>query len=79
MTHRRLVGRTPWSARVPLDPLFARPNQLQIRERPTGGAAVDQGVRPTIATALWGSQSWLQPAFSRLHSTPSFPPLEAPL
>jgi hypothetical protein len=25
--HQRIVGRTPWSARVPLDPLFAQPNQ----------------------------------------------------
>jgi len=33
-TYVRLVGRTPGSARVPLDP-------------PTGGSAADQGVRPT--------------------------------
>jgi oxygen-independent coproporphyrinogen-3 oxidase len=36
-----VVGQTPWSARVPLDPL------LQTAE-PTGGSAADQGVRPTI-------------------------------
>jgi hypothetical protein len=43
---RQAVGRTPWSARVPLDPLSAVPHQQRA--------------------ALWGSQSWLQPAFSRL-------------
>jgi len=36
------VGRTPWSARGPLAPLFAQPG------RPTGGSAADQGVRPTF-------------------------------
>jgi hypothetical protein len=46
---KRAVGRTPWSARVPLDPLFAQLNQPHaIPERPTGGSAADQGVRPTI-------------------------------
>ena len=46
------VGRTPWSGRVPLAPLFARPNQSRgIPERPTGGAAADQGVRPTTNAA----------------------------
>ena len=41
------VGRTPWSARVPLDPLFVRPNQPHaIHKRPIGGSAADQ-VRPT--------------------------------
>ena len=45
------VGRTPWSARVPLDPLFALPNQPRvIPERPTGWSAADQGVRPTQLT-----------------------------
>jgi hypothetical protein len=30
-----IVGRTPWSARAPLDPLFAEPDQPQpIPERP---------------------------------------------
>jgi anhydro-N-acetylmuramic acid kinase len=33
-----IVGRTPWSARVPPDPQAARP---------TGASAADQGVRPT--------------------------------
>ena len=39
-----IVGRTPWSARVPLDPLFAKPNQ----PRPTGPQAADQGASPTV-------------------------------
>ena len=43
------VGRSPWSARVPLDPLFAQLYQAHaIPERPTVGSAADQGVRPTI-------------------------------
>jgi hypothetical protein len=42
------VGRTPWSARVPLDPLLAPSDQPHVtQERPTGGSAADQGVRPT--------------------------------
>src|SRR6266581_3354839 len=36
------VGRTPWSARVPLDPL-----PLPKCEWPARGPAADQGVRPT--------------------------------
>jgi hypothetical protein len=44
-----IVGRTPWSARVPPDPLFAPPNQPHaIPERPARAPAADQGVRPTI-------------------------------
>ena len=40
-----LVGRTPWSARVPLDPLSVA---AEIRaHEPTRGSAADQGVRPT--------------------------------
>jgi len=35
------VGQTPWSARVPLDPLFALQNQP---DRPARGPAADQGV-----------------------------------
>jgi hypothetical protein len=38
-----MVGRTPWSARVPLDPLFVSPFN-----KPTGGSTADQGVRPTV-------------------------------
>jgi hypothetical protein len=41
------VGRTPWTARVPLDPLLARLNQPRA-ERPTGASAADQGVHPTV-------------------------------
>jgi hypothetical protein len=45
-----LVGRTPWSARVPLDPPLAQPPQTRAAsERPTGGSAANQGVRPTLA------------------------------
>jgi predicted nucleic acid-binding protein len=45
----KTVGRTPWSARVPLDPLFEQPNQSDATlERPTGESAADQGVRPTV-------------------------------
>src|SRR5580704_4636809 len=41
------VGRTPWSARVPLDPLLAPPDQPHVtRERPTGGSAADRGGPP---------------------------------
>jgi hypothetical protein len=38
----REVGRTPRSARVPLDPLFAFPEKADRR------SAADQGVRPTL-------------------------------
>src|ERR1017187_10285048 len=42
-----LVGRTPWSARVPLDPLLALIiKRLRHRDRPTGASAADQGGRP---------------------------------
>jgi hypothetical protein len=45
--NRLFVGRTPWSARVPLYPLLAQPNQPHaIPEWPTRGSAADQGVRP---------------------------------
>jgi hypothetical protein len=56
------VGRTPRSARVPLDPLLAWPDEPHaIPERPTGASAADQGVRPTkllmvaAASALWAN------------------------
>jgi hypothetical protein len=43
-----LVGRTPWSAQGPVAPLSARPISLSaLTERPAGGPATDQGVRPT--------------------------------
>ena len=42
------VGRTPWSARVPLDPLFARRvRPVDNRDRPTRASAADRGGRPT--------------------------------
>jgi hypothetical protein len=44
-----LVGRTPWSARVPLDPPFARPSRSHALAGPTRASAADQGVRPTSA------------------------------
>jgi hypothetical protein len=45
----KMVGRTPWSARVPPDPLFGKEISLiQPRKRPTGASAADQGVCPTI-------------------------------
>jgi len=47
-TIQTTVGRTPWSARVPLDPLFAQPNQPDatiITERPVVGKLC--GVRAT--------------------------------
>ena len=40
------VGRTPWSARVPLDPLLA--GLVTNPAEADGGVAADQGVRPTI-------------------------------
>ena len=45
-----LVGRTPWSARDPLDPL---PQALtNASSRPTGASAADQGVRPTLHSPI---------------------------
>ena len=42
-----MVGRTPWSARVPLDPLFARRIRFLHRQSgPTGASAADQGSAP---------------------------------
>jgi hypothetical protein len=41
-----LVGRTPWSARVPQDPA------LRPQDRPTKASAADQGVRPTACCVL---------------------------
>ena len=42
-----VVGRTPWSARVPLDPLFAN----SISE-PASAPAADPGVRPTFGVEV---------------------------
>ena len=47
-----VVGRTPWSARGPLAPLYVPPSQPQLStERPARGLAADQGVRPTLRQA----------------------------
>ena len=43
-----IVGRTPRSARVPLDPLFATVINLIQTGRPASGAVRGPGVRPTI-------------------------------
>ena len=44
-----LMGRAPWSARVPLDPhLGSDP----ITSRPTWASAADQGVRPTLHSSI---------------------------
>jgi predicted AlkP superfamily phosphohydrolase/phosphomutase len=49
------VGRTPWSARAPLDPLLAPSMRPQwIAEGPTRASAADRGVRPTMRLALAG-------------------------
>jgi hypothetical protein len=40
-----MVGRTPWSARFPLEPLAQASN---TGGRPTWASAADQGVRPTL-------------------------------
>ena len=45
---RAFVGRTPWSARVPLDPLLAVPNQPHAIHKML---AMALGVRPTIRLA----------------------------
>ena len=41
-----IVGRTPWSARVPLDPLFATGSTSYNRGRPAGGLPRTVGGRP---------------------------------
>ena len=41
------MGRTPWSARVSLDPLYAKGTNSPLPNRPTGASAADPGVRPT--------------------------------
>jgi hypothetical protein len=51
------VGRTPWSARVPPDPLFANESKLMRTSWPTRASAADLGIRPTqhpeIAKTKW--------------------------
>ena len=50
------MGRTPWSARVHLDPL---PQALtNTSSRPTWASAADQGVRPTLHSSIqYGADS----------------------
>src|SRR6266702_503439 len=64
---RNPVGRTPWSARVPPDPLFVWNQFPAERERPARGPAADQGVRPTIYA---GVRRWEKLSDIRLKSPP---------
>ena len=43
-----IVGRTPWSARVPLDPLLANEISASQTARADEGVGCGPGVRPTI-------------------------------
>jgi hypothetical protein len=48
---RWVVGRTPWSARVPLDPLLGNEiSCIQNPAKPTRASAAVQGDRPTKNT-----------------------------
>src|ERR1035438_666239 len=49
-TFDQRVGRTPWSARVPLDPLPQA--STNTSSRPTWASAADQGVRPTLHSSV---------------------------
>ena len=49
-TFDQRVGRTPWSARVPLDPLPQASTKTSTR--PTWASAADQGVRPTLHSSI---------------------------
>jgi hypothetical protein len=58
MHHRLTVGRTPWSARVPLDPLFAQqshppamPERLAGGRRHTSASSHDAGGTPVLFSA----------------------------
>ena len=44
------MGRTPWSARVPQDPLSQA--LTNTSSRPTWASAADQGVRPTLHSSI---------------------------
>jgi hypothetical protein len=52
-TFDQRVGRTPWSARVPLDPLPQA--STNTSSRPTWASAADQGVRPGVRPTLHSS------------------------
>ena len=63
------VGRTPWSALIPLDPLFSQPKQPHaIPERPAGGAAADQG----LPLAARNAHMWDRPPGLSLRFTPRY-------
>ena len=49
-TFDQRVGRTHWSARVPLDPLPQA--STNTSSRPTWASAADQGVRPTLHSSI---------------------------
>src|ERR1019366_2778882 len=49
-TFDQRVGRTPWSARVPLDPPPQASTKTSTRAR--GASAADQGVRPTLHSSI---------------------------
>jgi len=57
-----MVGRTPWSARVPPDPLF--PNEINWIWPPARGPAADQGVRPTIYADRITSENYVAQALA---------------
>ena len=51
------VGQTPWSARVPLDPLFVRRVKCLPLTASQPGLAADEGVRPTTCA---DGEYWLR-------------------
>jgi mono/diheme cytochrome c family protein len=52
MKRALIVGRTPWSARVPLDPLFAQPSQPWLRLPATWDRLINPGL-PRILILLF--------------------------
>jgi len=61
MHHRLTVGRTPWSARVPLDPLFAQQSHPHAMPRGWPGAAA---TLPLVRTMPERRRCCFQPAAS---------------
>jgi len=52
------VGQTPWSARVPLDPLLARrTNLLDDRDRPTRRRPRSKGTAPRLLQVALGQSA----------------------
>ena len=47
-----LVGRTPWSARIPLDPLLANEISFNQTKQAGEGVGCGPGVRPTRLECL---------------------------